>query len=249
LGERIELQLRYMRLRAPLEFSFWVEGDRALLECVASQIPPDLFPLIMDCSVAGTCIAHLAKLKPRPYELEVWLSYPERPHHQELRALVGGPIVFEAPCNRIAFPARDLALRIEGDSQLGALMRTQLDAQLEQVNKEEQHSVLDEVRQRLLTRLGGDASLERIARDLRMSGRSLRRQLSALGASFQELLAEVRRERALAYLADTDEAIEQVAARLGYGDPSNFRRAFRRWTGVAPAVFRAQRRRRARTAV
>lgn len=43
-------------------------------------------------------------------------------------------------------------------------------------------------------------------------------------------------------LIETDDAIEQVAAKVGYGDASNFRRAFRRWTGFAPLQYRARQR-------
>jgi AraC-like DNA-binding protein len=100
----------------------------------------------------------------------------------------------------------------------------------------------DEVRARLEARLEVDASLPRIACDLRVSVRTLQRQLGALGTSFQELLEDLRRTRAIAYLTETDEAVEIVATRLGYGDPSNFRRAFRRWSGTTPAAFRAQHR-------
>ncbi|MEY4514190.1 MAG: hypothetical protein RLZZ450_6312 [Pseudomonadota bacterium] len=83
---------------------------------------------------------------------------------------------------------------------------------------------------------------ERIARDLRVSARTLRRRLGALGTSFQELLEDVRRGRAIAYLVESEVAVEQISVQLGYGDPANFRRAFRRWEGVAPSTYRAERR-------
>ena len=42
------------------------------------------------------------------------------------------------------------------------------------------------------------------------------------------------------YVADPWEpgALDAVAERLGYSDPSNFRRAFQRWTGLSPAAYR-----------
>ena len=58
----------------------------------------------------------------------------------------------------------------------------------------------------------------------------------------KQLLEEARRTRAVEYLVSSDEAVERIAVRLGYGDPSNFRRAFRRWMGVAPGAYRAQHR-------
>ncbi len=235
LRERIELTNRYLPLRIPARGSFWVQGEVAFLE-LALDVPIDVVPFFIDCATAVNCTFHLPQVQ------KVWLSYPEQPYHEELKARVQAPIVFAAPYNRIAFPARYLDVRIPGDPHLRELMRTQLDAQLAGVAVHERAGVLDEVRQRLIARLASDASLERIARDLRVSARTLRRQLSALGASFQELLEEVRRARAVAYLRDTDDAIEHVAARLGYGDPSNFRRAFRRWTGLSPTTFRHQQR-------
>jgi AraC-like DNA-binding protein len=83
-------------------------------------------------------------------------------------------------------------------------------------------------------------SLARVARDLGTSARTLQRQLGALSLSFQELLDGIRHERAIRYLVDTNDAVERIALRLGYGDASNFRRAFRRWTGATPVEFRAK---------
>lgn len=56
---------------------------------------------------------------------------------------------------------------------------------------------------------------------------------------FQALVEEVRFAHAVEYLTKTEDAIERVAERLGYVDPSNFRCAFRRWAGFSPAAFRA----------
>jgi hypothetical protein len=39
-------------------------------------------------------------------------------------------------------------------------------------------------------------------------------------------------------LADRTLRVIDVSTELGYGDSANFTRAFRRWTGVSPQVFR-----------
>ena len=54
------------------------------------------------------------------------------------------------------------------------------------------------------------------------------------------LLDELRKELALYYVGRTDQSLEQVAARLGFTEPSTFYRAFKRWEGTTPAVYRAR---------
>ena len=39
-------------------------------------------------------------------------------------------------------------------------------------------------------------------------------------------------------LAQSDVQIEAIATRLGYVEPANFPRAFRKWTGETPSAFR-----------
>lgn len=81
--------------------------------------------------------------------------------------------------------------------------------------------------------------IESIAGELNMSGRTLRRRLAAVGMSFEALLENVRKTRALSLLTHSDVSIEQVAAQIGYSDVRNFRRAFKRWMGVSPSEMRA----------
>jgi AraC-like DNA-binding protein len=87
--------------------------------------------------------------------------------------------------------------------------------------------------------LGGDAAdLEHAARYAGVTPRTVQRWLQDEGHSFAGLLDEVRRAEALHLLAAPEVSITHIAARLGYADPANFTRAFRRWTGMAPSRYR-----------
>jgi AraC-like DNA-binding protein len=89
--------------------------------------------------------------------------------------------------------------------------------------------------------LGSESpTLPDAARVLGVSPRTLQRQLSAEGTSFQELVAETRRRLAEELLGDGLHSISEVAFMLGFSEPSAFHRAFRRWTGTTPAVALAK---------
>ena len=82
-------------------------------------------------------------------------------------------------------------------------------------------------------------SIKRVVAAAGMSARTFQRQLNEEGASFSELLAEVRRSETLKRLKERNVTIAAIATDLGYSDQATFTRAFRRWTGVPPSWFRA----------
>ena len=81
-------------------------------------------------------------------------------------------------------------------------------------------------------------SLKAAATLLHMTPRTLHRRLLAEGVTFQQILDDVRQHLAEECLRNSTVAIETLAYALGYSDASNFRRAFRRWTGWSPSVYR-----------
>ena len=66
----------------------------------------------------------------------------------------------------------------------------------------------------------------------------LERKLKGEETTFKSLLEDTRRELALHYIRETYRPIGEITYLLGFSEPSNFTRAFKRWTGVAPAEFR-----------
>ncbi len=77
-----------------------------------------------------------------------------------------------------------------------------------------------------------------IAERLSISTRTLNRRLKAEGSSVRELRNGVLCEWAKRYLTESEHSVEAISALLGYEDASNFRRAFRSWTSVAPGSYR-----------
>ena len=69
--------------------------------------------------------------------------------------------------------------------------------------------------------------------------RQLQRHLAAAQLSFREVVAEVRRERALVQLRESRKPLAEIAAEAGYAEPSSFHRAVRRWTGTTPLALRS----------
>ena len=99
-------------------------------------------------------------------------------------------------------------------------------------------SFVDQIRQVILMLPCESRNLTCVAEEMNMSSRSLRRKLSVEQTSFQILLDEIRLKLALDYLKTTELTLEDISPLLGFSDASNFRQAFKKWTGQAPAMFR-----------
>ena len=76
-------------------------------------------------------------------------------------------------------------------------------------------------------------SMKHVVAATGMSSRTFQRQLKEEGASFSDLLADVRRSETLKRLKERNVTIAAIATDLGYSDQATFTRAFRRWTGCA----------------
>ncbi|WP_155721355.1 helix-turn-helix transcriptional regulator, partial [Acinetobacter venetianus] len=81
-------------------------------------------------------------------------------------------------------------------------------------------------------------SLNQVALELKTSVRSLQRQLASEETSFQIVLAEARREYAEKLLKSTRLSIQEISNILGYADISHFTRAFKKWVGLTPTIYR-----------
>ncbi|HAA38578.1 MULTISPECIES: AraC family transcriptional regulator [Pseudomonas] len=98
---------------------------------------------------------------------------------------------------------------------------------------------LGRVRQLLAAQLNAAPGIDGLAGQMNCSPRTLRRHLHDLGCSYQELLDELRFERAKQLLGEDQLPIYRIAEQLGFSETASFRHAFVRWSGVAPSQFRA----------
>lgn len=89
--------------------------------------------------------------------------------------------------------------------------------------------------ERRLSRMQG---IEQVAKNLLMSTRTLTRRLAHEGTTFQLLKDQLRRDVAIRLLTQTVLSPEEIGLQTGFEDPTTFYRAFKRWTGCSPGVYR-----------
>jgi AraC-like DNA-binding protein len=100
-------------------------------------------------------------------------------------------------------------------------------------------STATRVRAKLIDLLSaGNVTQQDVADSLHMSLRTLQRKLNDEKTSYKDLLDETRRELANQYLRESYLSVSEVTYLLGFSEPSNFARAFKRWTGHTPSQFR-----------
>ena len=79
---------------------------------------------------------------------------------------------------------------------------------------------------------------EKAAKLLNMSRQTLYRKLKNDGASYSDIVDEVKKEKAFAMLQQGQIPLTVIAYDLGFSELSAFTRAFKRWTGRTPADYR-----------
>lgn len=162
-------------------------------------------------------------------------------HGTDYRLFFGAPVRFNQDVSRLAFDAAFLRLpasrsqRALKDFLRGApaniLVRYRHDAGL-----------AARVRAKLRDMPAADwPSFEDLARQMRMPASTLRRRLADEGQAYRDIKDELRRLLAETLLNESERPVGEIAAKLGFSEPSAFHRAFRKWTAQSPGAFRRAR--------
>ncbi|MFE8073234.1 AraC family transcriptional regulator [Marinobacteraceae bacterium S3BR75-40.1] len=169
---------------------------------------------------------------------EAYFDYPFPPHGDEYRGLFHCPLKFEQSMTGLRFHKRYLKMPIIRDElEMKRFLETSPADLLARPDDRNSHTA------QIRAIIGKDFSsqmpdFETIALKLNMSPQTLRRRLRDENTSFQEIKDNLRRDAAIYYLSRGEEAINDIAYKVGFTEPSTFHRAFKKWTGVTPGAYR-----------
>ena len=170
-----------------------------------------------------------------PVTIAIERPTPQEPERWEYE--LASRVSFEADVTRITWARADIMdPLVTGDPALARVNDDQTQAYLDSFMSQ---STSREVVTKIVDRLpDGPPSQELIASDLSVSNRTLQRKLKEEGTSFMDLLQDTRLQLARKYLRQPGRSVVETAYLLGFSEPSTFSRAFKRWTGRAPAEYR-----------
>ncbi|MEO7331585.1 MAG: AraC family transcriptional regulator ligand-binding domain-containing protein [Minicystis sp.] len=170
----------------------------------------------------------------------VHLSHPRPADTTEIeRALGTSKLTFDADHNGLSLGARLLATPLlPAQAPLSTLLDRYAALAPSGLPRVSQFHgrVLEAIRTRLSK---GEPTLPVIARALSIGARTLQRRLADDAFTFEGVVDEVRADLARLYVSRGELSVDEMAARLGYAQRSNFLRAFKRWTGTTPKKMRA----------
>jgi AraC-like DNA-binding protein len=160
------------------------------------------------------------------------------PPHADYPSIFGVAPEFDAPTAAVTFDSGYLtAPLVRSEAELLDFLR-KLPGEL-LFRRDYDTSASSRVRKMLERRTTPDtATVDDVAKPLNVSAQHLRRLLRDEGTTFREIKEDILRDEAVTALASGRETIDELSDRLGFSEPSAFRRAFRRWTGSPPGSYR-----------
>jgi AraC-like DNA-binding protein len=170
-----------------------------------------------------------------PLRIDFTCAAPENLSEHE--RVFGCPIRFSQDRYRLVMSVGWLAQPlIQPDAAMRAMMEQLAERQMQTLTRGD---AISDARSAIARQLGeGDVELNAIAKQLNLSSRTLQRKLQDAKLSFTQLVDDVRKQLAERYLADAKLDLVDIAFLLGYSEQSAFTRAYKRWTGRAPAASR-----------
>jgi AraC-like DNA-binding protein len=149
------------------------------------------------------------------------------------------PVLYDQPRHAVFFPESVLDETRPGSQQL---LDSFLREYMGELEAREQPDFVSRVRGVIESLLpSGECSAVRVADMFAIHRVTLHRYLREQGTTFEDLLDQARRNLASRMLEQTDLPVGEIATALGYGAPTSFVRAFKRWHGVTPGAGRSRR--------
>lgn len=246
LGDGVDAFLKYFPSRIPyMHMQGRCDGERFFAE---------LCPLI-DLGTTKSLLVETPLIILQQYVDTVYavnfddatleLDYPPTPYAERYKRYFKCPVNFGASCNALVFPTAWRKLPNLGYIESGWAHAI---AQCEATTaSSRERSTLGQVRTYLCKSFESEhrrrrlPTLDEVAAQLHLAERTLTRRLHRLGTSYQRVTDEFLRARAQELLANDKITIKEIAVALGFDNPANFGKVFKRWYGVSPGTYRARR--------
>ncbi|MCV6588196.1 MAG: AraC family transcriptional regulator [Marinobacterium sp.] len=167
-----------------------------------------------------------------------YFSFPEPDDADDYALIFQSELRFDQHDNALVFPASYLDYPVvQSDNTLRTFLRTAPYQLITMVNNDRS------LKAQVVALIGKDFSrelpgAEQVASALNLSVSTLRRRLLEEGTSYQKIKDECRRKAAIGYMNSQQLSINDVAALMGFDEPSAFFRSFKKWTGQTPGEYR-----------
>ena len=195
-------------------------------------------PEAIDMALCGVIVLCRSMTNVHFAPLELALSRPDNGRIDRYIEFFKCPIRFSANENAMYFDAETISRQTPAGNQELAYANDRITEQyLESLDPELVQSKVREILVSLLP--SGQVSQKAIANNLHRSVSALQKQLKAEGVSFRTILDETRAELAQRLVREQHYSLSEITYLLGFADQANFSRAFKRWFGDTPSVYRS----------
>ncbi len=244
MRQGFELAIRYQALATPVMFVSLSEGDGVALVNLPTHadleslgLSPQEYGFFLDMQFALHSTLTKDVMGPWCVPSKVFYSQAMPAHAEQIERMLGCPVVFGQVRNETHYPHEWLERAPYMANPLtAAQMSESCERLVQQITW--QAGLTRRVYEEITRIPGRFPGIEQVASTLCMTSRTLSRKLAAEGASFSDLMAQVRYALALDYLRTTRLSMEDIAEALGFSDANSFRQAFRRWSGKSHTEYR-----------
>ena len=169
---------------------------------------------------------------------QINLMFPESGQAKKYESVFGIIPRFNASANELIFDSASLLIPMKAfNPETYDLLNSYMEDRLSQLDRNETTS--EKVRRILHTSFKYQfPDMDTVADKLNLSPRTLQRKLSDEQTSFKQILQVSKFGIASRLLREKDLTISEISYTLGYSDPGNFSRSFKKHMGVSPQEFR-----------
>lgn len=236
LADIMRLVQRYFCTRTRLLASSFQEDDKGgVLQFHEMMDLGDIRRTYLEVTVGAVVNAMRFIVGDATGHCRIEMPYVAPTYADSYADLLGMPVQFGGLTLTLHLPSRVLNKPLPmADAASRKMAADKCEEELQRLESDQDMEA--RVRQQLMQADVDLPSVETLASRFHMTSRTLRRRLEVSDTTYQAILDDVRRLRAQRYLAN-HKPVQEVAWLLGYADPANFSRAFRKWTGETPTVF------------
>ncbi|MFT5814351.1 MAG: AraC-like DNA-binding protein [Psychroserpens sp.] len=201
-------------------------------------LTPDLieFNIELQCAIVLSLARECLDNKDFAFD-ELRFSFDKPKHHQLHQAHFRCPISYGQAHNEFVLTNDKLLLKPPRSNPFAMpLLLDQCDMVLNSISTKNEFLIA--INQWVAENMHKDIKSEDLASYLFITPRTLRRKMADQGTSFRYIVKELRCEAAKKLIKETQLTIEDIALSLGFNDTSNFRAAFKKWTGKTPSSLR-----------